>query len=67
MGVGGSIDVLAGRVRRAPAPMQRLGLEWLFRLLQEPRRLLGRYLSTNTRFIAYLLTELASRPPGDRG
>lgn len=38
MGVGGSLDVLAGRVKRAPGWMQRLGLEWLFRLLQEPAR-----------------------------
>lgn len=38
MGVGGSLDVVAGRVKRAPRWMQRLGLEWLFRLLQEPAR-----------------------------
>jgi N-acetylglucosaminyldiphosphoundecaprenol N-acetyl-beta-D-mannosaminyltransferase len=61
MGVGGSVDVLAGRVRRAPVPMQRLGLEWMFRLMQEPRRLLSRYLSTNTRFVAYLLRERIRR------
>src|SRR5262249_13080928 len=36
-GVGGSFDVLAGQVRRAPATWQRLGLEWLYRVLQEPR------------------------------
>jgi N-acetylglucosaminyldiphosphoundecaprenol N-acetyl-beta-D-mannosaminyltransferase len=52
MGVGGSIDVIAGMTRRAPAGWQRLGLEWLFRLLQEPRRMLRRYAVTNTRFIA---------------
>jgi N-acetylglucosaminyldiphosphoundecaprenol N-acetyl-beta-D-mannosaminyltransferase len=62
MGVGGSVDVLAGKVRRAPVLMQRLGLEWLFRLAQEPRRLLGRYLTTNTRFVAYVVRELARRP-----
>jgi N-acetylglucosaminyldiphosphoundecaprenol N-acetyl-beta-D-mannosaminyltransferase len=39
MGVGGSFDVLAGRVRRAPQAWQQLGLEWLWRLLHEPRRL----------------------------
>ena len=38
MGVGGSFDIWAGRLRRAPAMIQRLGLEWLFRLLQEPSR-----------------------------
>jgi len=37
MGVGGSFDVLSGRLRRAPATMQKMGLEWLFRLCQEPR------------------------------
>jgi N-acetylglucosaminyldiphosphoundecaprenol N-acetyl-beta-D-mannosaminyltransferase len=64
MGVGGSVDVLAGEVRRAPVLMQRLGLEWLFRLVQEPRRLFGRYVSTNTRFVLYLARELARRPIG---
>lgn len=52
MGVGGSIDVIAGVTRRAPAAWQRLGLEWLFRLLQEPRRMFRRYAVTNTRFVA---------------
>ena len=51
MGVGGSIDVIAGVTRRAPALWQRLGLEWLFRLVQEPRRMFRRYAVTNTRFI----------------
>jgi N-acetylglucosaminyldiphosphoundecaprenol N-acetyl-beta-D-mannosaminyltransferase len=50
MGVGGSIDVIAGITRRAPLAWQRLGLEWLFRLLQEPRRMFKRYAVTNTRF-----------------
>jgi N-acetylglucosaminyldiphosphoundecaprenol N-acetyl-beta-D-mannosaminyltransferase len=62
MGVGGSVDVLAGHVRRAPVFMQRLGLEWTVRLMQEPRRLLGRYASTNTRFVVYVLHELMRRP-----
>jgi N-acetylglucosaminyldiphosphoundecaprenol N-acetyl-beta-D-mannosaminyltransferase len=44
IGVGGTIDFLAGRIRRAPVWMQRTGAEWLFRLAQEPRRLLHRYL-----------------------
>ncbi|MCC6173987.1 MAG: WecB/TagA/CpsF family glycosyltransferase [Chloroflexi bacterium] len=44
MGVGGTLDLLAGRVSRAPVWMQRAGLEWLFRLLQEPRRLWRRYI-----------------------
>lgn len=43
IGVGCCLDLIAGRVRRAPAWMQRAGLEWLFRAMQEPRRLAGRY------------------------
>lgn len=50
-GVGGSFDVLAGVVRRAPDRWQRMGLEWLYRVKQEPRRLWKRYLITNTMFI----------------
>jgi N-acetylglucosaminyldiphosphoundecaprenol N-acetyl-beta-D-mannosaminyltransferase len=61
MGVGGSLDVIAGDVRRAPVVLQRLGLEWMFRLAQEPRRLLRRYLVTNTRFVVYLGRELVAR------
>jgi N-acetylglucosaminyldiphosphoundecaprenol N-acetyl-beta-D-mannosaminyltransferase len=57
MGVGGSIDVLAGLKRRAPRWMQRAGLEWLFRLLQDPRRLAKRYLVGNTRFAWLVLRE----------
>ena len=65
MGVGGSIDVIAGMTRRAPAAWQRLGLEWLFRLLQEPRRMFRRYAVTNTRFIALvgLALLVGSREP----
>jgi N-acetylglucosaminyldiphosphoundecaprenol N-acetyl-beta-D-mannosaminyltransferase len=61
MGVGGAIDVVAGTTRRAPRTLQRLGLEWLFRMLQEPRRLGPRYLVTNRRFATLLLGELRSR------
>ena len=50
MGVGGSIDIVAGITRRAPRGWQRLGAEWLYRLLQEPRRMFRRYLVTNTQF-----------------
>ncbi len=53
-GVGGSFDVLAGLVRRAPERWQRLGLEWLYRVKQEPRRLARRYLTTNTAFLVML-------------
>lgn len=51
MGVGAAFDFLAGTKPRAPVWMQRLGLEWLHRLLSEPRRLAGRYISTNTEFL----------------
>jgi N-acetylglucosaminyldiphosphoundecaprenol N-acetyl-beta-D-mannosaminyltransferase len=51
MGVGGAVDIVAGITRRAPAFWQRAGLEWLYRLLQEPRRMARRYLTTNTRFL----------------
>ena len=51
MGVGGALDVVAGAVRRAPRWAQRSGLEWLYRLAQEPGRLWRRYLTTNVRFI----------------
>jgi N-acetylglucosaminyldiphosphoundecaprenol N-acetyl-beta-D-mannosaminyltransferase len=44
IGIGGSLDFIAGQTRRAPAWMQRTGLEWLFRLWQEPRRLFKRYI-----------------------
>lgn len=61
MGVGGAIDVVAGRRRRAPASWQRLGLEWLFRLIQEPRRLAWRYVRTNTVFALLVLRALIDR------
>jgi N-acetylglucosaminyldiphosphoundecaprenol N-acetyl-beta-D-mannosaminyltransferase len=62
MGVGGSFDVLAGFVRRAPRWMQASGLEWLWRLLREPRRMWRRYLVTNTLFLARLAALVAARP-----
>lgn len=66
MGVGGSIDVAAGLVRRAPRWMQQAGLEWIFRLTQEPRRMWRRYLVTNSRFALWLITALAYRAAGQR-
>jgi N-acetylglucosaminyldiphosphoundecaprenol N-acetyl-beta-D-mannosaminyltransferase len=51
MGVGGSFDVMAGRTTRAPRWAQRIGMEWAFRLLQEPRRMARRYLVGNTAFV----------------
>jgi N-acetylglucosaminyldiphosphoundecaprenol N-acetyl-beta-D-mannosaminyltransferase len=51
VGVGAAFDFHAGLVPQAPRRMQRLGLEWLFRLAQEPRRLWRRYLRYNPRFV----------------
>jgi N-acetylglucosaminyldiphosphoundecaprenol N-acetyl-beta-D-mannosaminyltransferase len=62
MGVGGSIDVIAGATRRAPRLMQIVGLEWLFRLLQEPRRMFGRYARTNGRFMWLVARARLARP-----
>jgi N-acetylglucosaminyldiphosphoundecaprenol N-acetyl-beta-D-mannosaminyltransferase len=57
MGVGGSFDVVAGRVSRAPVWMQRTGFEWAWRLIQEPGRMWRRYLFTNTAFIRMTIRE----------
>jgi N-acetylglucosaminyldiphosphoundecaprenol N-acetyl-beta-D-mannosaminyltransferase len=63
LGVGAAFDFLAGRKRQAPAWMQGLSLEWLFRLATEPRRLWRRYLIGNTRFLYHYTWErLRSRP-----
>jgi len=55
MGVGGTFDVVAGKTRRAPIWMQKAGLEWFYRVLQEPKRLWKRYLITNCVFAWMLL------------
>ena len=60
-GVGASLDFIAGRVRRAPRWISRAGLEWLFRLVLEPRRLARRYLLNDPKFLAILLR--TSREP----
>jgi N-acetylglucosaminyldiphosphoundecaprenol N-acetyl-beta-D-mannosaminyltransferase len=59
--VGAAFDFHSGRVRRAPRLLSRLGLEWLFRIAMEPRRLLGRYLRTNLVFVALIVRESAER------
>ena len=61
MGVGGTFDVFAGRVSRAPKWMQRSGLEWSYRLAQEPRRMWKRYLVGNTRFLSLVARALWKR------
>jgi N-acetylglucosaminyldiphosphoundecaprenol N-acetyl-beta-D-mannosaminyltransferase len=61
MGVGGSFDVAAGLVRRAPRWMQRSGLEWFYRFLQEPRRMFRRYFVDDMAFFAILGGELLAQ------
>lgn len=56
LGVGAGFDFHAGTVKRAPVWMQKSGLEWLYRLTQDPKRLFKRYTVTNTKFLWYLLT-----------
>ena len=51
VGVGAAFDYLAGNIQRAPMWMQKANLEWLYRLMQEPKRLFKRYFYTNTKFI----------------
>jgi N-acetylglucosaminyldiphosphoundecaprenol N-acetyl-beta-D-mannosaminyltransferase len=63
-GVGGSFDVVAGVVQRAPETWQRLGLEWLYRVKQEPRRLWKRYLVTNAAFVWMVLAALVRQQFG---
>jgi len=58
MGVGGTFDVVAGITRRAPHWMQRCGLEWLYRLVQEPRRMWRRYLVEDMAFFVLLAREV---------
>lgn len=58
IGVGGSFDVLAGLRKRAPHWVQVVGMEWFYRLVQEPGRLWQRYLVTNTQFVLLLLRAL---------
>ena len=60
MGVGGSFDVVAGKVKRAPLWMQHYGLEWFYRFLQEPQRMWRRYLVGNSKFIMLVLKEKLS-------
>jgi N-acetylglucosaminyldiphosphoundecaprenol N-acetyl-beta-D-mannosaminyltransferase len=64
MGVGGSFDVLAGFIRRAPRWAQTAGLEWFWRLLMEPRKLWKRYLTTNIGFIWLAGREIVARRLG---
>ena len=64
VGVGAAFDFIAGAKRQAPAIMQRAGLEWLFRLMTEPRRLWRRYAKHNPRFVALLIAQLVRNKRG---
>ena len=57
MGVGGSFDVISGIIPRAPKWMQKMNLEWLFRVMHEPKRLFKRYFYGNTKFIKAIIKE----------
>jgi len=59
VGVGAAFDYHTGRLRRSPLWMQRFGLEWCYRLAQEPRRLWRRYLRTNSLFLFYTILEMS--------
>jgi N-acetylglucosaminyldiphosphoundecaprenol N-acetyl-beta-D-mannosaminyltransferase len=61
IGVGGSLDFVAGRTKRAPVWIQKCGLEWVWRLCQEPRRLWRRYLVNDMQIIPLFLRELKER------
>lgn len=58
LGVGAAFDFLAGAKRQAPDLIQSLGLEWLFRLATEPRRLWRRYLYNNPRFVVLFAAQV---------
>jgi N-acetylglucosaminyldiphosphoundecaprenol N-acetyl-beta-D-mannosaminyltransferase len=59
MGVGGTFDVIAGKVRRAPRWVQQIGCEWIYRVVQEPRRMWKRYLRGNSAFLVLTAREWA--------
>lgn len=55
-GVGGAFNILAGKIKESPKWMQDMGLEWLYRLSKEPKRLFKRYFITNSKFLFYLVS-----------
>ncbi len=58
LGIGASFDFIAGSVKRAPRWMQKIGLEWFFRVLQEPKRMFKRYFIEDSKFFIILLKEI---------
>lgn len=61
LGIGGALPILTGEHRRAPAWIRRAGMEWAFRLAQEPRRLFARYATTNLLYVWHFARQLATR------
>lgn len=61
MGVGGSFDVVSGKVKRAPEWMQKTGLEWFYRFIQEPKRMWKRYLIGNSKFIYLVFKDFLTK------
>ena len=64
LSVGAAFDFLAGTVKQAPGWMQRAGLEWLYRLIQEPRRLWRRYIFNNPGYVVLLGFQVAKTKIG---
>lgn len=61
VGVGGAFNVITGIIPRAPKWIQNCGLEWLYRLIHEPKRLFKRYMITNTKFMYYCIIDFFKR------
>jgi len=61
MGVGGSFDVISGLIKRAPVFIQKIGMEWFYRLMQEPKRMWKRYFFGNLKFVILILKKKYSR------
>lgn len=66
MGVGGSFDVIAGKIKRAPLWMQQCGLEWFYRFLQEPAKMFKRYFVDDLEFFWLLLKAYCKKSPGSQ-
>lgn len=64
MGVGGTFDIISGITRRAPLWMQNIGMEWFYRLVQEPKKMWKRYLIGNTKFIWIVLSARFKKQQG---
>lgn len=66
LGVGAAFDFHTGRVKQAPAWMQKISMEWFFRLMAEPKRLWRRYIWHNPRFVVFMLVQLIRFKTGQR-